>query len=409
MNSSKVFVLGAGGHGVESITPYLYSLKSEVVISYIPVDYGGNTGTVTRMFELEESELNNSLHGTSDHPIFPFGDINKLINNRLIEIAGDNLLIDVSNTEKTILDLRSDDITVTKDAITKLTEFFALDKDSKSEFFEYFEAYLAYFSQKKDRLNHNEVFPTCLGNIWHTFRYYKDGGIPGINRFYHQKKILPENIKIDFTYPQRQVLIGSTIADEFLKGEDLIDVTSNAVLPYTLKIANKDTTLAHHPISNDIIDELYESDLVMIPNGSIANWLSLINSSHKVQDILRKKGNEGRVILMANLFFTANEFPLETYIELVVDNYGIPLTVLTTSPQEWMELFDSNPNLKVAYTKQEKSPNTLNSHKLEFLNSHPKLSVIKTLQLDKSANVVGLKYDTRSISDTLRNIFPSIE
>jgi hypothetical protein len=165
---------------------------------------------------------------------------------------------------------------------------------------------------------------------------------------------------------------------------------------------------AQHPTTNSVLDELTGSDLIIIPNGSIANWLSLINSSQQVKEILRIKGGEGKLVLLANLFYDRNEFPLESYLELIIDNYQIPLLVLGPNKLEWNQMLQSNPEIIELYKRQNKKPNYSNSNKMKVLYQNPHLSINSCLGLAYGPTVEGLKYNTDSIISNLHNTFPSL-
>jgi hypothetical protein len=110
------------------------------------------------------------------------------------------------------------------EAIAILFKYLQLPESDKSEFLNYCTKYFNYSASNKNQLKDSEIYATCFGNLWHTYRFYKDGGMVGVTRFYQNRGVLPENIYIEFTYPQRQLLVGSTIIDEYLMGEDQIDV-----------------------------------------------------------------------------------------------------------------------------------------------------------------------------------------
>ncbi|NJK71006.1 MAG: hypothetical protein HC932_01980 [Thermales bacterium] len=57
---------------------------------------------------------------------------------------------------------------------------------------------------------------------------------------------------------------------------------------------------------------LKESELIIIPNGSIANWLPIVNVK-KVRQVLQKKSKKKEVLMLMNLFFGSNEYPCDVY------------------------------------------------------------------------------------------------
>jgi hypothetical protein len=399
MSSKKVFVLGAGGHGIASITPYLFGLHdTEVCIYYVPADSGGSTGTITNVFEYNNGILNQQIHGDTNHNVLPFGDMNKLIMSRLQSLGKDNYAV---------INQRSDD---SNELITYGKELLSTLGCTKLEedFVQYLSSYLNYYQSIRDASDF-DLLETCLGNLWHTFLHFKTGNLVGINRFYKEHGIIPDLVKFDFTFHQRQTLIGSTIKAELLLREDIIDDSLHRLLPSTLKIADKEGVRTYSPVSEMCIEDLITSDLIIIPNGSIANWLAIVNSSNEVKTILKQKGSQGKVIWMANLFYSQNEFPLDTYLELVVDNYGIPLHLLSTNTREWATATDASKSLLEEYAIQGKTPNQLNGDAVNLINQIPWFSHSDDLKLIIGKRIEGIKYDILSVTAEIQKLYPSIQ
>lgn len=394
----KIVILGAGGHGVASILPYLMSLENtEVKIHYVPADAGGSTGTITKTFEYNEGRLNLQLHGNSDNPILPFGDLNKLIMGRL-KVLGYQHASEIN--------LRSDEFGAIKQAAARLVG--ELGGVYLGEFLEYVSEYLSYYNKIKSQEIPFTAKETCLGNIWHTFLHYRTGSLIGINRFYWEQGILPRNMQVDFTFHERQTLVGQSIKDELFLGEDIIDDALSRVLPYTLKIHEKGGNRSFAPVSETLIAQLLEADLIILPNGSIANWLGLINSSGRIRGILKRKGEKGSVILMANLFYGGNEFPLDAYLELLCDNYSIPLDILTTNQSAWDDVIAKANGVLDEYREQGKIPNHLNGAVYSMLSRSNHFSRQSELKLAFGGKIEGIKYDTDSVSSLLHSLYPTI-
>jgi hypothetical protein len=396
---NNVFILGAGGHGIESIFDYILSSHKNIVISYVPVDFGGSTGNLTRVIEFDNNYINNELHSDFNYPSMPFGDYTKFVSNLLIYRHGQNAKIDISDRfSLSILEFRSNNYSGLLEKFEILKKLLDIDDDFATKFLGYLKKYLNFLELE----NYKEftLIDTSFGNIWHTFCYFNFGSLNNITDYYLKKLKIDSSIATIFTFNQRQVLVGQTIYDEFLIGEDIVDISKSSILPYSLKILDQNKNWLKKAWNDQLYDLIDNSETLIIPNGSIANWIALINSSFQVRELLVKKSHIKPIIMFSNLFYSQNEFPIEAYLELLVDNYGIKIDLLTPDSDYYLK--DSNSEILGYYELENKKPNRFyNNIRLNFLNEHNNLNIIPKLKVELNIKKKGLKYENSSIRDIL--------
>lgn len=400
--SKKIFILGAGGHGIESILEFILLSKHHFYISYLPVDYGGSTGNLTRVIEFDNNFINNLLHSDSNHPSMPFGDFTKLAGYLLIHKFQDSAKIDPSNRfSNSILEFRSNDFYELSEKFDKLKDLMNLELELCKDFSLYLKKYLELLNSVKYRKF--SLIDTSFGNIWHNYCYFKFGTLNRITLFYLQNLQIKSDISTVFTFEKRQVLVGQTIADEFLIGEDIVDVSQKSILPYSLKILGQNKSWIEKPWSDQVFDYIAKSEVLIIPNGSIANWIALINSSFEIRDLLKKKSKIKPIIMFSNLFYSQNEFPIESYLELLVDNYDIRINLLTPDSDDY--LGSQNAEAFKFYDVDMKKPNQFyNNQRFSFLETHQNLKVTRCLKVELNSKLKGLKYEGNSIEKALDNL-----
>ncbi len=324
--SQKIVVLGVGGHGWESLSSVISESTGEVVLYGTTVDWGGFTGSWGRLLEMHDNKLNTLLHGIAV-PVLPFGDFNKIITWFIERKLGTDIA--------SVLNYRSYSIDGHFEHFLKLIQPFNLGINQVSGYLTYLQTFFDYLEQYNDELNYSKE--PCLSTIFHSF-IAGVVGIKQINEFYHQSDIIPKRISLQFSSSVRQVLIGSTEYGSFV-GEDVIDSLQTPALPATLQIV--DTDLENCSLVGDMLSDIISADIVLIPNGSIANWLPLLNRV-EIASLLREKQNQ--LYCMLNLFYTRNEFPINTYIQflttldifphVVLPQIGLP-TVSTNTIQRY--------------------------------------------------------------------------
>jgi hypothetical protein len=299
MKITKITVLGAGGHGVMSLKDLFSITDLNFDIFYNTTDWGGSYGLWGRLLENNKQELNQKLHHRNQ-AVLPFADPNKLL----------CFYCDKKNINaKDFFDFRSN---IYLEHIDKINVFFSKIiqiNNQKERFMKYFETSWLYYQQNKNKLKYeNEI---CLGYIYQSFIFDDCKNIKGWNNFYHNIKILPQNINLKFSCDQRTILTGRDISLEYIVGEDKLDTYTSPILPDSLSII--DYASGQKAKCNiDLLNSIEISDFIIIPNGSMANWLPLTNDPD-AQKLLQNK----RIIWITN--------PYRTHNELINPNYYLYL------------------------------------------------------------------------------------
>ena len=153
-------------------------------------------------------------------------------------------------------------------------------------------------------------------------------------------KILPSNVYLDFTSKNRQVMTARDLSLEKLFGEDQIDSYYSPILPETMFFENPDESLGKP--KKPFIKVLNQADLVIIPNGSVGNWLSVFNYQ-KVKAILKEK----KIVWLTNPYRNKNELINPNYI-LYFTECGVKVNTFVPSKNdqnlEYMNVLDQDKN-----------------------------------------------------------------
>jgi hypothetical protein len=144
MGKKSLVVFGSGGHGWESIKHYIDSFDGNVTIAMLPVDWGGSTGTIGRILKLNNGELNTMLHGDSNYPVLPFGDMNKFVMVYLVEKCPGEVMVEYRDIEINVLDYRSDSIHALKRVFNSISPCLGISNILKEKFLIYLHTYLEY-------------------------------------------------------------------------------------------------------------------------------------------------------------------------------------------------------------------------------------------------------------------------
>lgn len=182
--------------------------------------------------------------------------------------------------------------------------------------------------------------------------------------------------------------------DEMIKGEKEIDSYTRGTLdPTSMKLyMDEDFTIACSDdvdIREIVRDSLTQANMLLIPAGSVANWMPIVN---QFRDLI----NEARIpiVMIANAFVHKSEPPLLDQISSVVAQLG---NVVVIAPKENPgEVPSYERHYKAAYTNEQKMPVDF-----EEVEAHlPKgARIIRALEYrlyrEKEG---GLKYDETDIS-----------
>jgi hypothetical protein len=374
-------ILGVGGHGWESLSDYIEQSDSQILMYSQTTDWGGFTGMLGRLMEYNNGELNQILHGKI-LPVLPWGDFNKRLVYYLTKKYGSL----VGET----FDFRSFHIWELKQEFEIISDFLALDPIISSHFEVYLENFCKYFDLHSEKLP--EIKPICLGNLWNQYLFWQLGSLENWNDFYRQHGILPENLEFLFTELSRNILVGETIKGEKNVGEDILDVSEVAVLPKSLKIL--EANLAEFEPSEDFLEKLEKADLIIFPNGSIANWLPFLNNL-EIQLILKSKADKKQLIWLMNLFHTPNELKIHEYIKYV---YSLGIFPIIIAPKD----IKTQPD-KDILQKYEQEKKFLNLANQKDISELMELNQNQLFELEYNLNQT-FKYSAKSITQSLLKI-----
>ncbi|MEI6728417.1 MAG: hypothetical protein WCK98_02120 [bacterium] len=300
--NKNILVLGVGGHGWEVLSQFIYNYQGPISFFCQTVDYGGSGGVWYRLLEHNDFELNKKLHSDKIKPILPWGDLNKIITHFFVHKHG--LL------GGKILDFRSDDLNLHLKEIEILAHLLGMEVSVEKSFINYFKIAFDYYRTYKNEIDYKTKKEFCLGYVWQDFLHWNLEKVPELSLFYRQYNILPQNLKLYFTYDDRQILEAKTTSGKLVKGEDKIDKSQLKLKPESFQIKN--TNKSKQIFSEDFLRALKESQVVIIPPGSISNWLPLINYE-AVHSILKDK----KLFWIVNPSTFVNEFESQKYLDFL--------------------------------------------------------------------------------------------
>jgi hypothetical protein len=306
---NKILILGVGGHGSISLSKLFLDTKYHFQLYYNTGDWGGSYGLWGRLLEHNDDELNKRLH-KKILPVLPFADPNKLIC-YFFEQSGIAI--------KPSLDFRSDKQDDHQTRINILVKILKFNEQQQSLFQNYFDTSWNYYIQNKNILKYNKQF--CLGYLVQSFIYWQYKGMNGWNKFFHNLGILPKNIYIDFTAENRQVLVAKDLSLEKYFGEDIIDNHTNPFIPNSMVFRDKIDYKTSEP-KIKFINNLDQANWIIIPNGSIANWLPIVNYNS-----IKSKLQFKHIIWLTNPYRNKNELINTNYHSYLLDNNIKPITL----------------------------------------------------------------------------------
>ena len=329
--TNKQVAIFAGGHGIYPLQNILNQNHLTFNIITPPADWGGFTGVIGRAFESEN--INQVVHGVK-LPNLPFGDFNKIIGFFL----GKRYCPEV---EKAFIGKSS--CKNMKSYFTFLQKNFRIfaksikfDAKVESEFLNYINCILS-------NCFANDV---CIegGSIAHFFNawvYSKTTCMIEFNKFCHSLKIIPDNINLYFLVEHDRVkLIGTDCIGDKLEGEDAIDTHIRPINPNTLKLINIDNTPLLESQLTPIFNIVKECDIVIIANGSLANYLPVCNDQVLYNALFKEMAFNGQLYVMMNLFASANENNFGVLVGHL-KKIGIdPVYIGTSLKIHWQDLED---------------------------------------------------------------------
>ncbi len=391
-------ILGSGGNGWKSLKEFLTGYQGLIKIAMLPVDWGGSTGIIGRVMEFNNGFLNKKLHGSKSYPVLPFGDMNKVFADFLHDKCADNVIHVADNKPVNVLDFRSDNYDELLEVFVSVKKCIDVDDKIVKGFGEYLQQYLEYYHTVKEEFEYESK--TSLGNIWHSYLFFKYNGVKGVCDFYKQRKVLPENLELVLTFDNRQILHGNYLGETkefcYIKGEDQIDHSFHPIEPESFNLSNIDGLRGG--VSDEFISKLKDAELVVIPNGSIANWLPLINVD-TVKKELVKKSKKNELVILMNLFFGRNEYPFDVY-HYYLKKFGIFPVIFSPKsvPENYYNKFVRRYRLE-GKTLNFNMNTVCASELVEFNNGYN--NCIEVITSDDDETVAGIKHDQLSLKKQL--------
>jgi len=337
----QTIILGIGGHGWQSLDNFIANsdTKNQIIAYSLTVDFGGASGFWTRLMELNQSQLCKQIYGKKLDSL-PFGDWNKVI----LFFFGQRY----GQTVAESYNIRTLDLESLLTNFEIISDYLAFDQSTIADFSQILATAVNFATQNLDQIKYSQKRKKiCLGYPLNEYIYHLVEPEADLNWFYQQKGIFPSNFNLAFAASKRQILTGSDIKKNYYQGEDLLDHSQFPIFPQTMLVLDK--SLKPSNFSEGFYKNLESADKIIIPNGSVANWLPFFNEPQTLQ-ILKSKSKDRNLFWMVNLEKNGNEFDLLVYANYFLENEIQPKIILPAS-------FDL------------KKSNNLNSQDLEILKN----------------------------------------
>jgi len=277
--SQPLSVLGCGGHGWLNCSELVANWQGKVYIWFATIDWGGFTGIWGRMCEADAGRVHHILHGTNA-PVMPWGDIQKAI----------GYFLSASHTPK-VSNLwlqRHTQFNSLRDSWQAWSVHINLSAQEKKDFENYLHTawtHLSAYCTHTSADTPQNLSPwlgrgVALAHFFSPWLLQYTASMKQWNQWWHQHGILPNNTYLYFSHTHRAVLQAQDIYTTQLIGEDIIDEHPYPLHPQFFDLSHPAQL---HP---DILDILSASQII-IPTGSVANWLPLVHQP-KLQSCLQK-------------------------------------------------------------------------------------------------------------------------
>jgi hypothetical protein len=387
----KVTIIG-GGHFSYPLSDFLIETKHEIDVLYIPADNGGHTGLVNRLLEHDDRKFNKILHNYAI-PVLPWGDINKLIG-FFLEKKFSKELKELYEKRHVMIQSQNQELySQVESTLNKFCKHFNFDEETCNESKNYIFACIKQINKVYDRLDY-KYFEGPISSFFNNYVYSNGHSVEIFNNFYKELDVLPYNINLHFIYKDRLTLEGIDSHNSLITGEDNIDTHELPIDPCSFKLIKPDKSEINDNDLKFLISKLQSSDLIIFPNGSIANWLPLCKYE-TVRKVLEDKAKNEKLICFLNLFRTKNELPFAD-IYNYLKNLGIPPIVIGSRLQN---ILKEKYLLKEYEEKEDKTLNDLESMAIDFYMGTLAIETEKT-----NPNIEGVKYTPASVNRILNFI-----
>jgi hypothetical protein len=165
----------------------------------------------------------------------------------------------------------------------------------------------------------------------------------------------------------------------FCKAKTKIDSHNLALVPNSTRLLKNQPSL-------ELLKDLDNADFVILPHGSICNWLPLINCPDILQ-ILKNKP----ILAMMNLFYLPNELEYFEYMQYLFELGLLPIVI---GPKIKHLIFDQK--LLIRYKKQQKRQNIIQN-----LSHNVYLGALEIIT-ENANKIEGIKHCPKSVAQTLK-------
>jgi hypothetical protein len=378
-------------------------------------DNGGHTGYLLRFYEWLRTE--GKLKGEVWKGFLlppPMGDLKSQISRWCKFLIGDEYKATIAS----LIGSKHDDLDISikdlEDLIGKLQklspEIFDENKmNFLSTYCNYYREYVEIIEKEKKKKGDSTTDNHSVGNLFLSFLYFYSFLVRDIVKFphYHHHEIffnflknlglVPRGIRLEFLIDGRFNLTGQSFDGQHIKSEKWFDdyPAAEPVNPETYNLEAVDG----EDIETKFYDLVNISDVVVIPPGSLSNWMPLVN---KFKDALLTKP----VIWIVNSFHHISEVVLRQQLEYM-QSLGIKpiiLAPLVDNPYEELDVFSKDVYEK-KYKKQRKEPETFSKAFAGYEDS-----VVRCIPLRyMDAGEGGIKYNAIHIEMILSTLMDRID
>ncbi len=290
MKKAKIWVLALSGHGPSCLDSLI--MDHNIMTFLMVDDFGGDTKTqihfIETMFKIsQEPNGVEEIQRISDswkklypktykkiESIRPPGDLKS----NQIRFAQYLNKGEKGKEISELLFFRSNNFLEVKNATLKLLTILNVSNNLKKRADQFLEIYQKYLEE----FTNNSILDTktSVGNLFNNFLMCEYFGED--KKFFNEikrLKLLPKHVRFEFISKTRAILVASD-SQTTLIGEDVIDKNNNPITPHSYTLVDKSPPFNKKvEIKLDVLEEYFKkAEFIIIPPGSIANQLPLINA-----------------------------------------------------------------------------------------------------------------------------------
>lgn len=343
MKKAKIWILALSGHGPSCLDRLI--MDHNIMTFLMVDDFGGDTKTqinfVETMFKITQSQSQSAeISKLAERWKKLYPKAYKKIDS--IRPPGDlksnqirfSQYLNKGEKGKKISELlffRSSDFLKVENLAKELFEILNFSKARQSralEFLRIYNNYLEIFIEKS-----LSEAKTSVGNLFNNFLMCEYFG--NDKKFFNEikrLKLFPKHVRFEFISKTRAMLVASD-SNTTLIGEEIIDKSNNPIIPHSYNLVDKEPPFNKEvELNQDILEEYFKkAEYIIIPPGSIANQLPLINA------IAPKIKSWGKpVFWIINSFIHNGEaeiIELVKYFYSAKSDFGVGIKPIILSPK----------------------------------------------------------------------------